>query len=68
MTLGTTESADCEVEGCDHPRGARLRAILTYGCVLCVHHENLYQKGEIDLPESANEERRQSAEAILLGA
>ena len=38
-----TEPHTCEVDDCDHPRGAALRSIYHYGCVLCVWHEDLYQ-------------------------
>jgi hypothetical protein len=56
----------CEVDDCDHPRGAALRSIRSYGCVLCVWHEDLYQQGEIDLPDSRSDKRQAVAEDILL--
>lgn len=70
MTLRNTEyggSADCEVDGCDHPRGARLESIRHYGCVLCVWHEDLYQTGEISLPDTADRARSIKAQEIVLG-
>jgi hypothetical protein len=61
-----TEPHTCEVDDCDHPRGAALRSIYHYGCVLCVWHEDLYQEGEIDLPDTRSDKRQASAEEIIL--
>lgn len=58
---------DCEVEPCDGVRGAPLRSIRSYGCVLCPWHESRYQLGQIDLPESASEERAAEAAEQLYG-
>jgi len=57
----------CEVDDCDHPRGAALRSVYHHGCVLCVHHENLLQLGEISLPAAASDERKEAATEVLLG-
>lgn len=59
------ESRTCEVDDCDHPRGASLRSIKSYGCILCAWHEELYQKGEIDLPNTASRDRKRKAENII---
>lgn len=51
----------CEYDNCENTRGAPLRSKQTYGCVLCVFHEDQYQLGEIELPETASEQRKQDA-------
>ena len=61
------DTADCEVEDCPNPRGDRLGQLATYGCVLCTHHENQLQLGNISLPESATEARKRRAEDQILG-
>ena len=68
MTLPNEyEAHTCEVDDCTHPRGAALRSIYRYGCILCVWHENLFQEGKIDLPDSRSDERQKNAEELVLG-
>lgn len=59
--------ADCEYGSCERPRGAPKRSVYVYGCVLCSFHEEEYQKGNISLPHTASPERKQQAEAEILG-
>lgn len=58
----------CENPECDRTRGASLKSVYHHGCVLCVSCENKLQLGELSLPESATEARKQQAEDKLLGA
>lgn len=57
----------CEYDTCERARGAPLRSVYSYGCVLCTFHENEYQKGNISLPDSASESRKQQAAVKVLG-
>jgi len=40
----------CDVEGCEKNRGASEKSENSYGCVLCVKHEDEYQLGNLELP------------------
>jgi len=57
---------ECELSDCDRTRGAPLRSLSSYGCVLCTFHAGQYQQGNITLPDSATDERREQATDKLL--
>lgn len=57
----------CEYGDCERKRGAPDRSLMTYGCVLCTVHDNEYQLGNIELPDTAATERKQAAEDRVLG-
>lgn len=70
MTLRNKDYGDpeeCEYGDCERTRGAPLKSVYHHGCVICVFHENEYQKGRISLPESATQHRKQQAEDKILG-
>ena len=56
----------CEKENCTNKRGSSLHSIYSYGCVICVNCENEYQLGNITLPKTANQTRKEKATNKIL--
>ena len=67
MKLEYGPAKECEYPTCERTRGASLRSLYHYGCVLCTFHGNELQKGNISLPGSATTARKREAEREILG-
>lgn len=61
------KAATCEYPACERLRGAPLKSVFVYGCVLCTSCEYQYQRGNISLPDAADNRRKERAEMELLG-